>query len=218
MSTRTKAPRTRKAAKAVEPSLSSTPVTVLLLRTCNADMTSKHGQFRWPESGPVECPDWSPKPECGHGLHGLLWGEGSGQLLDWSEGARWLVVEAVAAEVVPIDRDKAKFPRGVVVHCGNQVSATSYLAQRAPAGSRIVGGTATAGVGGTATAGYRGTATAGDGGTIIFQWWDAKKGKWRVICVEVGEGGIESGVAYQLQDGKPVKAETKAAEAEETPF
>ena len=32
------------------------PGHVLILRTCNADLTS-YGGFQWPASGPVECPD-----------------------------------------------------------------------------------------------------------------------------------------------------------------
>ena len=43
-----------------------TPTTVLVLRTVNADGTS-HGGFRWPDSGAVEAPDWSPVAECGQG-------------------------------------------------------------------------------------------------------------------------------------------------------
>src|SRR4030067_154086 len=37
--------------------------TVLILRTCNADMTSHRG-FIWPEAGPVEDPDWKQTPNC----------------------------------------------------------------------------------------------------------------------------------------------------------
>ena len=136
--------------------------TVLILRTCNADMTSHRG-FIWPEAGPVEDPDWKQTPNCGYGLHGLLFGEGNGSLLNWRADARWLVVEVDATSVVNIG-GKVKFPRGVVVHCGDRQSATSYLAARTH-GRAIVGGTATAGYGGTATAGDGGTATAGDGGT-----------------------------------------------------
>ena len=136
---------------------------VLILRTCSADLTS-HAGFRWPESGPAEAPDWRPDAECGHGLHGLLWGEGDGGLLDWSADAKWLVVEVEASEIVDV-RGKVKFPRGVVVHCGDRASATAYLAEHGGAGRAIAGGAATAGYRGTATAGYRGTATAGDKGT-----------------------------------------------------
>src|SRR4030067_272806 len=135
--------------------------TVLILRTCNADMTSHRG-FIWPEAGPVEDPDWKQTPNCGYGLHGLLFGEGNGSLLNWRADARWLVVEVDATSVVNIG-GKVKFPRGVVVHCGDRQSATSYLAARTH-GRAIVGGTATAGYGGTATAGDGGTATARDRG------------------------------------------------------
>ena len=143
---------------------------MLILRTCYADMTSRGG-FVWPTDGPVEAPDWDPELRCGGGLHGLLWGEGDGQLLDWSPTARWLVVEV--DEYADL-KGKVKFPRGRVVHCGDRASATAYMVERAP-GKAVVGatvtagyrGTATAGDYGTATAGYRGTATACDYGTAM---------------------------------------------------
>src|SRR5690606_32571503 len=136
---------------------------VLVMRTCDADMTS-YGGFRWPESGPVEAPDWDPWPVCGHGLHGLLWGVGDGVLLDWSLGARWLVVEVDGDSVVDLG-GKVKYPRGVVVHCGDRFSATKYIVENGADPARVVGYTATAGDGGTATAGDRGSATAGNDGT-----------------------------------------------------
>ena len=136
---------------------------VLGLRTCKADMTS-YGGFRWPESGPVEAPDWDPAPHCGNGLHMWLWGEGDGGLGDWTAEARWLVVHVQADQVVDL-RGKVKFPRGEVVHCGDRESATRYLAEHGGAGRAIIGATATAGDAGTATAGGRGTATAGYAGT-----------------------------------------------------
>src|ERR1041384_1805202 len=121
--------------------------TVLVLRTCAADLTA-YGGFQWPESGPVEAPDWSPTAECGHGLHGLLWGEGDGRLLNWAPDARWLVVEVDAADVVELN-GKVKFPRGVVIHCGNRESATAYIASHGGEGRAIVGSTQTAGYGST---------------------------------------------------------------------
>jgi hypothetical protein len=159
MATTTQAERTE-AERTTKPE--TKPQTALVLRTCSADMTS-HGGFRWPESGSVECSDWIPEPVCGYGLHGLLWGEGDGSLLDWASDAKWLVVEVDAGGVVDL-KGKVKFPRGSVVHCGDRLSATAYLSERAP-GRAIVGGTATAGDHGTATAGDHGTATAGYGGT-----------------------------------------------------
>ena len=139
------------------------PETVLVLRTCAADM-SAYGGFVWPESGPVECPDWDPEPECGNGLHGALWGEGDGNLLDWSEDARWLVIEVPAHTVVDIVDlgGKVKFPRGNVVYCGDRQGAAAYI-QRP--GRAVIGGTATAGHGGMAAAGRYGEATAGRYGT-----------------------------------------------------
>jgi hypothetical protein len=86
--------------------------------------------------------------------------------------AAWLVVEVEKDKIIDLD-GKVKFPSCVVVHCGNQKSATEYLAAHGAEGRAITGGTATAGDrgtatagdGGTATAGYRGTATAGPRGT-----------------------------------------------------
>ena len=162
---------------------------VLVLRTCSADMTSYNG-FRWPESGPVECPDWEPTAECGNGLHGLLWGEGDGGLLSWSPDAKWLVVEVAAADIVTIDAAKVKFPRGVVIYAGTRYGATRLIAEHAPVGSRIVGliaavpdnahhdgadratvsggyhATVSGGDGATVSGGYRATVSGGDGATV----------------------------------------------------
>lgn len=49
---------------------------VLVVRCCASDLTA-HGGFKWPESGPVEAPDWIKNNECGNGLHGWLWGVGN---------------------------------------------------------------------------------------------------------------------------------------------
>jgi hypothetical protein len=150
----------------------------LVLRTCNHDLTS-HGGFQWPESGPVSCPDWDPNPVCGHGLHGALWGEGDGSLLDWASAAKWLVVEIEADIAVELG-GKVKFPAGVVIHCGDRLSATQYIQANGAKGAVIGGtstsgyrgtsmsgdyGTSTSGYRGTSTSGYRGTSTSGDRGT-----------------------------------------------------
>ena len=188
---------------------------VYVLRTCKADMTA-YGGFKWPEKGKVEAPDWNPRGCCGQGLHGLLWGEGDGGLLNWSPEAKWLVVRVIADEIVKIgDGEKVKFPRGEVVFCGERREATDFLAGKVGAQIRaIVGatatagdeGTATAGYAGTATAGYRGTATAGDRGTatagdegiIIISYWDEENEKMRRVVGHVGDGGLEPGKKYRL--------------------
>jgi hypothetical protein len=188
--------------------------TVLILRTCSADLTSYAG-FRWPASGPVEAPDWNPAPVCGGGLHGLLWGEGSVSYMDLSEGAKWLVFRASAEEVTHGAgdmQDKCKARRGVVEFCGNRDGAVAYLLANGAAGRAVVfgtatagyrgtatagyGGTATAGDEGTATAGYRGTATAGDGGEIRIRYWDGKRYRTRIGYI--GEDGLEPNKKYRL--------------------
>ena len=200
----------------------------LMLRTCAADGTSYNG-FKWPKSGPVKCNDWRPKAEYGHGLHGLLWGEGDGSLLNWAEDAAWLVVRVRLSEVVQIDR-KVKVPSGVVEFFGAAHEAVELIQKYAPAGTVIVGGTATAGDegtatagdlgtatagyggtatagdGGTATAGYRGTATAGDGGAISILYWNGEKYKRAIFAV--GEDGIEPNQAYRVDEkGCAIKVE-----------
>jgi len=136
-------------------------------------MTSRDG-FVWPESGPVEAPDWEPTYKCGHGLHGLLEGVGDSNCINWNADAKWLVVEVDESDLLYGKdelKDKCKFRRGNVVFCGDRFSATSYLSSHGCTGP-IVGGTATAGgygmaiAGdyGMATVGYRGTAAAGRNG------------------------------------------------------
>ena len=87
--------------------------TVLVLRTCAADGTSSHG-FAWPTSGPVEALDWQNTEECGHGLHGWLWGCGDWSLKVKADKLLWLVVEVQKAVIVDLG-GKVKFPKGVVV-------------------------------------------------------------------------------------------------------
>jgi hypothetical protein len=95
--------------------VSVTPKTVLVLRTCSAEMKSHEG-FTWPESGPVEAKDWSPKPVCGQGLHGWLWGSGDWSLKAKGEGIKWLVCEVEESTLVNLI-GKVKFPRANVIGC-----------------------------------------------------------------------------------------------------
>lgn len=120
------------------------PEWALILRTCDANRLA-HGGFEWPESGPVECSDWRATVACGNGLHGLLWGEGDGGLVNWAKSAKWLVVLVKRADVIEIDAQKCKFPRGEVVFCGDRFGAVTYMQDRRPDVSR-------GGVSGTATA------------------------------------------------------------------
>ena len=146
----------------------------LILRTCNADMTSHNG-FKWPRSGHVAAPDWNPEPECGNGLHGFLRGEGDGSLADWSRDAVWLVAEV---ETYVDLEGKVKFPVAHVIFAGSRLEATAIVKARYPdaavIGANVAvedGRVAVVGDYGTATAGDKGTATAGDGGTATAGNW-----------------------------------------------
>ena len=134
----------------------------LILRTCNADMTSRN-EFVWPKSGIVSAPDWKPTEECGNGLHGFLDGEGDGDLASWEPDAVWVAAWIDPNLAIHLG-GKVKFPWANVAFAGSREDAIAYLRTHGCTGP-IIGGTATAGYRGTATAGYRGTATAGDGGT-----------------------------------------------------
>jgi hypothetical protein len=137
----------------------------LILRTCHVDFTS-YGGFKWPKKGPVSCPDWDSKPVCGHGLHGLLWGEGNGELLNWNSGAVWQVVRVLTAEIVEIDKAKVKFPGGTVLYSGTREKATSYIYKHGGEGKRIAGLMVTGGDCSTLTGGYYSTLTGGDYSTL----------------------------------------------------
>ena len=171
----------------------------LCLRTNNEDMTSYNG-FRWPDSGHVTAPDWQPTPECGNGLHGLLWGDGDASLLNWDATAKWLVVEIDADSAINLD-GKVKFPNCVVVHVGNRHSAATFIAPFVPPGTKVIGGTATAGddgtatagIGGTATAGYRGTTTAGDDGTATAGYRGTATAGYRGTATAGDDGTATAG-------------------------
>ena len=89
--------------------------------------------------------------------------------------------------------------KGNVVVSGNQRTATDYLVARGLSGV----------VGSVVAAGDRGTATTGDGGAIAIRHWNGNRYRMRVA--EVGDGGLEPNVAYQLNEvGEFVKAEVPA--------
>ena len=141
-----------------------------MLKTVHKDMTA-YGGFVWPESGPVECPDWDSKKECGNGLHGALWGEGDGRLFHWhADNVKWIVAR-IDDDVEIVDLGgKVKVPRCIVVHCGDQKSATEYLASVSDGKRAIIGrvscvgdyATSTSGDCGTSTSGKCGISTSGD--------------------------------------------------------
>ena len=140
-----------------------TPKTVLVLRACNNDMSSRDG-IVWPSSGPVEAPDWEPTKECGNGLHGWLHGHGDGSVSDyWSDDCKWLVVKVKTRHLIDLD-DKVKFKKGTVVFCGDRKSATDYIIANDPlaATKPVIGAFVTTLCHGSSTSGDHGTSTSGD--------------------------------------------------------
>jgi len=136
----------------------------LVLRTCDPDMTSFDG-FKWPNEGDVEAPDWDPKPKCGKGLHGLLHGCGSGNLLSGKPDAKWLVVKVLKGATVDLE-GKVKFPKGTVVYAGTKEEAVKIIAEAYP-GEPVVFANRHSGDDGVSTSGDYGNSTSGDGGTSI---------------------------------------------------
>jgi hypothetical protein len=186
---------TMKSSANIKKSAKARTQTVLVLRTCDVNM-SAYGGFKWPEKGFVKCDDWDPIAKCGRGLHGFLWGRGDGSLAANDSDAKWLVVKVIASEIVPIGTDKVKFPKGYVVFCGSKGDAAEYIKERAPTSNiPIIGLTATAGDAGTATAGYRGTATAGYAGTATAGYAGTATAGYRGTATAGDRGTATAGYA-----------------------
>ena len=104
-----------------------TKATRLVLRTSDKDGTAYNG-FKWPASGPVECPDWKANEECGNGLHGILWPEGDWADIKEYDEAIWQVVEVEESTLIKLD-GKVKFPRGEVIYSGSMAVAFNIVAK-----------------------------------------------------------------------------------------
>ena len=183
---------------------------MLVLRTCKKDMTSHNG-FQWPVFGYVECKDWEPTDECGHGLHGLPWGEGNGSLLNWDKDACWLVVEVDETKDYRAGKgqlkQKCKFRCGNVVYCGDRLGATSYILTHGGEKYTVVGGTKIVGDNQDVIVGYRGNATAGYDGILQIKWYDGNR--YRIAIGYVGENGIKPNVKYCCEKGEFVEIEVE---------
>lgn len=180
-----------------------TPETVLVLRTCFADLTS-HGGFQWPNEvgAVVTAPDWRDDGECGNGLHGWLFGQGDSGASDsiGRPDAKWLVVEVLSKSLVALG-GKVKFKSCTIRHIGDKQTATEYLLEHEPRAASV------AVIGSTLTGGYDSTLTGGEKSELRIRKWCSKSERYRTYSAYVGEDGIEPGVAYRLGDGnKFVKA------------
>jgi len=178
-----------------------------------------HGGFQWPMrvNAIVKAPDWNPRAECGHGLHGLKDGLGTASHLSSASDAVWWIVKADDA----VDLGgKHKFPRCEVVALGDRAKITAamyalrpgpihYLTLTGGNFATLTGGnfatltggdfaTLTGGDDATLTGGDRATLTGGKDATLIFLRWIGVRR--RVLTAYVGEGGIEAGKAYRAND------------------
>ena len=207
-----------------------------ILRTCSADMTSHNG-FVWPRSGRVEAPDWKPTAECGNGLHGLLNGQGDGNLLDWTEAAVWVVAAVDAEQIIDIN-GKVKFPWADVIFAGDRRGAIATIQPLCAEPNLVVGATVTGGDRATVTGGYRATVTGGDRATVtggdratvtggyraivtggyraivtggyesLLQLYYWDDNRRRVAVAYVGEGGIKPNTAHRLNAQHEFEEET----------
>ena len=193
---------------------------VLILRTCNADMTS-HGGFVWPERGPVKAPDWNDKAECGNGLHGWLWGYGDWSLAIGGTEKKWIVFEADAKDVIQLN-GKVKVPTGDVLFVSNKWNESmAFLCGKA---SLPCESSATGDYGHASATGYYGHASAtGDSGWAISNLGTARAGvdgiltirykntagKIRVATTYVGENGIKANVFYSVNSDGTFAEATK---------
>ena len=107
--------------------------------------------------------DWDPKPECGHGLHGLLHGCGDSRYLSNEPDAKWLVVAVPLGTCVDIN-EKVKFPACEVMYAGTKEEAIRRIAEAYPE-APVVYAQRMTGDYGVSTSGYCGTSTSGDCGT-----------------------------------------------------
>ena len=175
---------------------------VLIMRTVDANRQSRGG-FQYPPVGQmVEATDWSPRAECGNGLHGWLWGEGDGSLGEFGGGHQVLVLRARADETVQIGADKVKCRRGRVVYCGSAAGAVQVLHKHLPKDKQGKWRP----ICGQASAGYLGQASAGYKGIVVLRHWDAAADRWRLVVGYVGEDGIKPDTFYRCDErGKLVE-------------
>jgi hypothetical protein len=170
----------------------------LVLRTCDPDMTSFDG-FKWPNEGDVEAPDWDPKPECGHGLHGLFHGCGDATLLSDNSDTKWLVVKVLKDTTVDLG-GKVKFPKGIVVYAGTKEEAVKIIAEAYPEApvvfaNRYSGndGISISGDRGTSTSGHYGKSTSGHYGASISGYHGNSTSGYRGASTSGDYGASTSG-------------------------
>lgn len=201
---------------------------VLILRRCNADMTSRGG-FVWPERGVVKFSDFNPIAICGGGGHGWPWGIGLGEGKDYDIiGDKWLVVAALPGDVVgEIDGgNKCKISRGEVIYCGAFAAAwelvnsgrhrliaqmayvdaaeISRLAKDELASGNDSQLAASGNYSIAAIAANGGRVKVGKNGAFALAFFTADIG-WRFVVGKVGENGIKADTWYRVSSGEIIE-------------
>jgi hypothetical protein len=130
----------------MKPTWSARPGKALAIRTCGSGqewghakpgVLFAHGGFEWPEriGAVVEPERWDASPQCGHGLHGLLWGRGNLNYLGTGsreDGTVYMVVEVDEDDCVWVGGDKVKFPRCTIIHIGTWAECATLINENAP--------------------------------------------------------------------------------------
>ena len=136
----------------------------------SSDNGVSHNGFKWPAVGKwVTCPDWDPKPECGHGFHGLTPEHNRAGLfygrveLCETRGERVVIdddkIKVPEARIVAIGKD---IPIAVLESCGFRVAAEGQIITTR--GWIALGVAVTVNDGGACSAHYGSTVTVNDRG------------------------------------------------------
>ena len=153
---------------------------MLFLKSLPANRLA-YGGFQWPDQvgAIVQSTTWDPTPTCGGGLHGLINGNGSTDLLCNHHDAIWYAFESVDkhgnpsdTETVAMDGEKGKCHRAIIRAVGTRDEATAWLVRQGctqVAYTTVTVGDFTIGTAGDrskVTAGYASTAFAGFYSTV----------------------------------------------------
>jgi hypothetical protein len=137
-----------------------------ILKTTQKDGIT-YNDFKWPTEvgAKVTAPDWLPTPECGKGLHGWLNGKGDGTIGHIGvEGCVWMVL-GVEGEIIELN-GKVKFESCVILHVGDQLSATQFLRNLVPESRAMIGEQLVVGNNTIEMTGDYGSITGGDYSTL----------------------------------------------------
>jgi hypothetical protein len=123
-------------------------------------------------------------PEC----IGLLDGNGYYSCLDWTDTAKWFIIESNNA--VALD-GHCEVRNGIVVACGTRKEATDFLLSKGKTG--VHGAFHTTGDVGTSTSGDKGTSTSGNSGTSTSGDWGTSTSGYSGTSTSGNRGTSTSG-------------------------